>query len=424
MLFAAIVVLWLLWPRASPAWLALLGLGGLHALWSRGLMAQAWRSFGGPLGLAALAFVLYALASALWAAEPDVAVGKALLLGLFALLAGLAAQAFMAHSEMRISALQRALAVTAGFGVAFYAVEIAGDTLIWRSLMNFIPALRPGSPKDLVLDGEEVTHVRAFWFNFHIASLVPLVWPAAAAFVVWRGLGAWRFLAAGAILVGAALTAGFSEHGSSAVALSVGLAVLLVGFASARLALVLVVAGWLAATLLVVPAAQTAYRLGLHQAEWVPWTGRARIILWDTTAERWHERPFFGVGARSTKALDIADGKDGYERPEGFIYPRRTGRHAHNVFMQTWYELGAVGGILLALVGLAGLRAIWRMPRPARPWALALFASMAVVGAFSWGMWQAWFLAYFGLGVAFCGLLARFFGAPAGAVEVKRASGV
>ena len=79
----------------------------------------------------------------------------------------------------------------------------------------------------------------------------------------------------------------------------------------------------------------------------------------------------------------------------GYVYPWRSGPHAHNVFLQVWYELGAVGARLFCALGLAVLAAIARAARPAQAYLAAGFASASVIGAFTWGLWQPWFLAAF-----------------------------
>ena len=73
-------------------------------------------------------------------------------------------------------------------------------------------------------------------------------------------------------------------------------------------------------------------------------------------------------------------------RHEGRVLVWKTGPHSHNEFLQTWYELGAVGVILLLAAGCAVIGYIGRLP-PAnlRPFMLAQFAVFFVMAAFSWG---------------------------------------
>jgi hypothetical protein len=108
---------------------------------------------------------------------------------------------------------------------------------------------------------------------------------------------------------------------------------------------------------LVIPASFAAYDSGLHLATWLPKSARARVILWEYTAEQVLNRPF-----------------------------------SHDIYLQTWYELGAVGALLLAIAGAAVVLLIFLLPLSAQPFAAGAFAAFAIVGAFAWGMWQSWFM--------------------------------
>jgi O-antigen ligase len=150
---------------------------------------------------------------------------------------------------------------------------------------------------------------------------------------------------------------------------------------------------WCAAFVLVVPASFAAYDNGLHFANWLPDSARARIILWEYTAEHVLDRPLLGAGVDSTPRLtNQQKATVGREQPEGFVYPRTMGHHAHSIFLQTWSELGAFGALLLAIAGAAVVLLILRLPIAAQPFAAGAFAAFAVVGAFAWGMWQSWFM--------------------------------
>ena len=65
--------------------------------------------------------------------------------------------------------------------------------------------------------------------------------------------------------------------------------------------------------------------------------------------------------------------------------------------MQAWYELGAIGALLLCGIGGVVLRGFERLPGPSAPYATASFVAAAVIGAFSWGMWQTWFMAAYAI---------------------------
>ena len=74
------------------------------------------------------------------------------------------------------------------------------------------------------------------------------------------------------------------------------------------------------------------------------------------------------------------------------MFPRTMGHHSHSLYLQTWYELGAVGALLLAIAGAVVVMLIFLLPASAQPFAAGAFATFAIVGAFAWGMWQSWFM--------------------------------
>jgi hypothetical protein len=155
---------------------------------------------------------------------------------------------------------------------------------------------------------------------------------------------------------------------------------------------------WCAAFVFVIPASFAAYENGLHFAKWLPRSARARVILWEYTAEQALNRPLLGVGVDSTPRLSIQQKAAlDREKPEGFIYPRTMGHHAHNIYLQTWYELGAVGALLLAVAGAGVALPILLLPASAQSFAAGAFAAFAIVGAFAWGMWQSWCMCAIGL---------------------------
>jgi O-antigen ligase len=101
---------------------------------------------------------------------------------------------------------------------------------------------------------------------------------------------------------------------------------------------------------------------------------------------------------------------------------RTLSTHAHSVFLQTWFELGLVGATLLTLFGLALVQSIMALGAAVRPYALATFASTAVMAASSYGMWQYWYLAMFGLCAATFGVGARLLEDRTGAPNATRQS--
>jgi O-antigen ligase len=217
------------------------------------------------------------------------------------------------------------------------------------------------------------------------------LWPALLALTALSGPRralAWTLVIATTFVVIA-----LSEHDSSQLALIVSTLVVMLALTWRAPVIRALAILWCAALIFVLPASFTAYESGWHLSEWLPKSARARVILWQYTAERTLERPLLGVDVDSTPKLrEQQRARFGREKPEGFVYPRTMGHHAHNIYLQSWYELGAVGALLFAVAGASVALLVLLLPAAAQPFAAGAFAAFGIVGAFAWGMWQSWFM--------------------------------
>ncbi|HRD75736.1 MAG TPA: O-antigen ligase family protein [Hyphomicrobiaceae bacterium] len=350
---------------------------------------------GGVLGL-------YLLVNASWSPARGEAYGKVLFYWVaFAAVSVAAAAATSAWSgrgvgDERYRRLAMGLVAGLAVGSLFLAIESAFAQPIKRAIYSVLAFARPDPKHVKVAADGAVSEIGHYVLNRGIAVMCLLLWPLLAIIArLWPG-GALRIALPAGLVALAALAVARSEHETSMLAL-LAACVTYVGMrVSAKTMQWLVHGGWLLATVLMVPAALHAHKAGLHSASWIPQTGRNRIVLWNVTAQEAMKRPVFGVGVAATKELDEA--RIPVAKVEaGNTYPERTGRHAHNIYLQAWYELGGVGALLLLAVGAAMLAAMARMPSATQPFAFAGFVSAAVIGGFSWGIWQVWFMAAFAL---------------------------
>lgn len=386
---AATIAVLLIAPRAA-AGLAF-ALAALPLAWSDPRSVVPKSPMAGLLPKAALLLGAYMAFSVVLSLDRLEAIGKtALFLGLAGAIA-LAVAGYDRAGQLRLQELGRAVVAAFAIALAFLLVEEASGHAIKNGLYKALPFLAP-----------DAKHVRAvgdgligatYLTNRSIAMMVALLGPVLlmAHYVLH---GAWRTAALSGLPVLAVLTALASQHESSQLGLAAAAAILGLGFVRWRAALWLVAAGWVAANALVVPVAQGLYAMNLHQASWLPYSAKARVILWNYTAEQVARHPLLGVGLVSTRVLDARRMASAPTRP-GHVFPQRTGPHAHNIYLQTWYELGLVGALLLTALGLAVIGTIARLNEASRPYALATFAGVATIAAFSWGMWQPWFMALF-----------------------------
>ena len=389
---AAAVIGCIAGPRAAAAFVAALaGMAALLNLREHGLRAHAFITT--RVTILLLAFCGYVLVNASWSLIPRAAFGKAAILLAIVLVSQFCIYWVIRQEGEILTAVGRGFLIGYGIGALFIAIEIATEQSLARLALNTFEFLRPDSQKHHSITNGEITAIGIYDRNRSVAMLNLLFWPAAAVWSAFAPNG-WRWPAYVAATGCLALATFGSAHESSKVALVVGIAVFLLCWLNLLLGRAVVLAAWTVACLLAVPIASGLYEAGLHKAEWLPRTARARVILWGYTAERYWERPILGVGVNSTREIDRR-AKPTAEKPADHVYARRTGRHAHNVFVQTWFELGAIGALMLLVIGLAVLRMLARVSEACQPMCFAGFAVAMSIATFSWGMWQTWFQAAF-----------------------------
>lgn len=392
-LIGVMVAAFLIGPRTSPALLLMLALVPFAWVTPSDLRDQLER---GSLPFAlAYAFGLYLLVSVAWSADRFESIGKVALYFAFVTAIWVAQAAVAVTGERVLAKMVNGMLIAVFIGLLFLCFEELTHHSIKRLVFTLLPATRLPA-RHIVVDDGIVETVAAYATNRNMAALSLALWPMLLASQLVL-TGARGRIAALSVLATAGLTISLSQHDTSVVALIASVLVFALAWHWPRFSVGLVAAGWITATLLIVPLATAAYRdASLHFATWLPHTARQRVILWGYTADQVAKHPWLGVGVASTKTLDNRRAATA-EKPPGFVYPLRTGPHAHDVYLQTWYELGAIGAVVFSMLGLAVLRSIARVPAVLMPYALASFVAASLVAAFSWGMWQAWFMGAFGV---------------------------
>ena len=396
-----LVATFIIAPRTGPALLLLL------FICLATLAGPQWQRFGNwRPGFATIwltAFGAYLIINASWALDLERAYGKVLFFFVVVVVTFLLGVVLVQVKVGDPKRLMLGLAVAFVVAAVYLVVELVTVNALKRGLYNALPFLRP-SPKHAKLVDGQVVSIGTYVLNRSLAALCLTVWPALM--LAWN-LGGKRpayGLALG-IYALTALAVFWSQHETSKVALALATITFLLAYLSPRLTSGLVAAAWLGACLLVVPLALQAYKAGWQNDARLPVSARARVILWGHTSELVMQRSWLGMGVGSTKYYDKQRVTTA-PRAKGQVYAERTGKHAHNIYLQTWFELGVVGAVFLAGLGLAVLRAIRALPSAAQPFALAAFASAAATAGFSWGMWQTWYMAFFAFGFAVVALCA------------------
>lgn len=370
------------------AYLGNLGFAPLIALAGIACLPIAIRERRPNLGLAVLlGLVVWALISLGWTThQPDLAalkkpnalesitalklVFQLLLYGAFAVaMAGLSRKA----SERATLALGLGLAA---LGVVL-VIEAASGVMFYQKLRAW-----GGDPTRPDLAKRDVARAA------YIMAL--LFWPTMLA-LRRKGL---LIVAAGITLVGLVTAALAFNVNTPLVALAVGgLAFVLIGYAGRPGLLV-----WMTCLAVYFFAAPwiihwVAPHNPLHTAAGdigkLSWA--ARMDIWSFATQRIFERPWLGWGLDSSRDFPAIP------------------LHTHDLALQLWLELGAVGATLGALffVWLAGsidrLEAVDRWGAAA---AAASASAYVTIGALSFGAWQEWWLALGALAVATCAALA------------------
>lgn len=405
--FALLAMFLLITPRLAMGVLIGLGVVALYAQYFRVPAPEKWLSTD-RLSWVLLVFSAYLLVNASWSLDPHIAYLKAAYF--FFVIAVLHLSFHWIATEERDVLRIALLGVLIGVSVAILhlLVELVTEQSIKRWVYTTFSTLRPFESKHLTMQNGVVVHIGPYDLNRNIANLMLLYWPLAILLSL-RFSGMRLALAIAGLAALWALIALSSYHETSSIALASSLVIFLICRAWPLIGQRVLIAFWCASVLLVVPAADLAHKAKLYQADWLPKTARARIILWDATAQRIFQTPILGVGIRSTRVL-LAQDPNKNTVLDGQNYPRSTGRHAHNVYLQTWYELGAVGAVFLLIIGLLILRSFSRISEALRPFACAAFTLISVLAAFSWGIWQTWYVSSLAASIIFLAIALAYAG--------------
>jgi O-antigen ligase len=236
--------------------------------------------------------------------------------------------------------------------------------------------------------------VEASWALRSVAQgsyvLVMLFWPVSVGLLT----GGRRYLAA-AFAGGAVLALVLLRVAAPVAALATSAAVFALvawlGRPAAIGGLVLAAAQSLAAPWLMRGLAEDGLFRSLRPH--LPPSWAARVDIWTFTSERMAEKPLLGWGLDASRTF------------KGHIP-----LHPHDAPLQLWFELGAVGAVLGAAIWAL---IFWRFAQAAASRRLYAAAGCAtawcamVIGAFSFSLWQEWWICLVALGFAACAVLSR-----------------
>lgn len=385
-------------PRLS--WLVLLALAGVA-------LAQLIPAINDPrkpklsrnalLGIAAVGvFLTYALISLFWTGDPTRSAAKLFAIAALYLGALIVVMRVSILPDEATEFLRRGAFFGFAVGLIYYAIEILSGGMLIRQFVSLFGGAPGLVDKMFVEKSTRIANYQLVGFNHNAVSVCLFVWPA---LVFWSQSKFARHNK----LIGLALTAAivalslFSSINESAkLALVIGLAVLLIALSHPRITTALLAVTWLASTLLVLPAVEVAYRSELHKNAWVQISGRERIKIWKATYDLYWNHPIFGAGIRAAQNKSDVQPSERTDLPvpaNDLRARHYSSHHAHNAFIQIWYELGVIGAVLFTAAGLLIAKALPRQSPATRPYHHALFASVITLIGFSYGFWQTWYQA-------------------------------
>lgn len=355
-----------------------------------GLANGGWRSrlgFRGPraVGLCLAAFFGWAGISLLWTIEPGEGLSKFLQIPVVFLLGGAAVGAIRddaAANGLRLWRWFSAGLAVALAGLAYMAV-IRGPLAsvfypeIWNTGSMF--NMKQFSPGLIVISA--------------------IIWP------VFLGLrrelpqARWPWLLFAATGY-EALT--FGSHTAAVVFCVSGAAQLVTWWWGPRafgnaLAVLLATAMLLAP--LAVRLSPTPIQLGEYML--APGNVQHRLLIWHFALDRILEKPTAGWGFNASRSIPGADDEgrivsDNRPRPMITYEQKNMPLHPHNVPLQIWLELGAVGAVLAAALVAALAVAAGR----SGGMLVSLLPALAAVGMIGVGAWQTWWLSILWIMVA------------------------
>jgi O-antigen ligase len=341
------------------------------------------------LRLALIGFCGFCLASAIWALDPGAAAKKTFVISAVLMLGSIVIRSLNFISPKTIEIFSKAILLAVSVASVVAVADSAFGMALIEMFFNAFPSLAPANFKGLTVEQGAIVDVQSNVVNRGRAVFGFMFWPfllMASAYPSVRIRRVLLFIAAPAVLI--AVFA--SDSNSIQVALGFGAVAFILFRLWPMIAPRIFMAGWCAAVLLVAPASYLAYEAGLHEAEWLSKrTARARLYIWRFTAEQIPENPLFGIGVRSTRVFAKTH-EQLQDRSDGDRYVKRPGWHAHNFYLQTWFELGAVGAAFVLGIGLLLLDRVKRLKYRIRPYGYATFVTLSGAIAFGWGMWQTW----------------------------------
>jgi len=387
-----LILSFLAFPRLAPCILLGIVLASILIGAVVSLRGGEQQSFGpqspaAPM-MVAFAFLFWALIACAWSADPIGGLSKVLILAGVLIMILVAIPMTGRANPSVTRAVWHGMIIGLLLGAVYLSVEAITARGVTKFLFTHFPFLQSGYEKHIRIRHGAIVNVSDANINRATAVFTLFLWPALlAGYSTLKGR-LKAFCLAG-LAIAALVLMVYSRHQTSQLAILASTAILGMAWIGPTITRRFVAVGWVAVTALVVPLSLAAYTNQLQLSDSLFNTAKARIIIWGYTSEQVLQHPVIGVGTNATGALDKQRATE-KDRPSGYASAKETRAHPHNFYLQVWYELGAIGALLFAALGVAAATGIRLLPAALQPVALAQFTLTAAMIGSSYGLWQTW----------------------------------
>ena len=343
-------------------------------------------------------FSFYLCLNSLWAYSFESAISKALLVALTTLIVLLSRSLFETFTKIELWRVVRGILIGFLVGLLFLFIEFLLDHILTKIFLSEIIFVE--QEKGMIASDQNfVKKIYNSYFNNHITTLNILFWPTLLLTALWSKDLLGRAIY-GMLFCLMVIVTFLSDSETSKLALILGTITFIAARYKPRMLHNLLFSGWIMAVIFIIPLVFILYSQGYQNSSWLPHSAKHRIYIWHDTTVDIMENPVGGIGISSSrhkakKAIDKTPPLNGKKRQFS------TGVHPHNIFLQSWYELGLLGTFLLLTVVLSLLQRIRHMTIIIQPYAYASFISMSTVAAFGYGMWESWLMSGYSWSILF-----------------------
>ncbi len=390
---AVVTLLCMVVPRVGPLVVAALAIAVGGAFLVREFLRNDWRKVLRTVLLRPeMAFPIWTLVACLWAVAPSAALAKAIFLLVLVAHVIVLARHTQDLDENLVADVSRGLLLGFVLGALYLFVEITLRDSIGRWVLTHFPFLDRGLAKHGKMSGGVVTSVSGAHMT-RVSAVFCLLWcPAVLAAVLYtKGAVKWLVIAVTAAVTLTVLAHQHSHSQTAELALFVGIVLLAVATLAPTVGRWIAGAAFTGVLFFIVPLSLAMFAAKLHENPDLFKSARARVVIWNYTAERVLENPVLGIGTNSTRYLDEGRSQEAKAQQKNLVVAAQTRAHPHNVYLQVWYELGIIGVLAFAVLGLSLLRRIEQLPKRTLAFAIGHFGVCSVVIASTYGLWQNWF---------------------------------